>query len=107
MRGSTLIVFFGAFGLMLILSHLVLMRRLYSRHPEVWSELGGRMFPAREWALSRWIPFWSLKSIVFFLAVRYHRIDDVTFVRFATLFRLAVIVYLVSFFISEWFFFYR
>jgi hypothetical protein len=86
----------GLVGLGLGFWHQRLMAWVHARHPAVWSELGGQMFPGDEWSPSVRQPFWSLKSAYFFIRGDYKKLGDPLFSARADPFRLAFLSYWIA-----------
>lgn len=90
----------GIVGLALGFWHRNLMVRLHAKHPEVWSQLGGWFFPGDEWSSSLRQPFLSWKSLFFFVTGKYEGLDDRPFCVSAARFRVAILLWLIEFFVG-------
>jgi hypothetical protein len=104
------LVFMGAWGvigLAIGFWHRSLMVRLHTSRPDIWSQLGGRIFPGDQWSSSLRQPVWSWKSICFFMLKRYEDLGDPDFAKQAAAFRYIWSAWVIGFLIAQMFFFHH
>jgi hypothetical protein len=86
----------GLMGTMLVFWHRNLMIELRSNHPEIWQRLGGSGFFGEVWRSSLQSPFWTWKSLFFFIAKQYEKLPESNFSKKAAAFRLAFLSWVVG-----------
>ncbi|HZE57538.1 MAG TPA: hypothetical protein VE031_06770 [Chthoniobacterales bacterium] len=87
-----------AFGIILTFWHRSLMVSLHELSPNTWAQLSDGWLFRQVWNRSLQLPFWSWRSLAFFVFGRYKTIPSPSFTRKADSFRFALIAWLVGVF---------
>lgn len=84
------------FGTILTFWHRALIARLYALDPDVWEQLSDGWLFRRIWSRSLDLPFWSWRSLAFFIFGMYKKLDNPSFARDANFFRYSLIIWLLG-----------